>query len=603
MRPQRPPRMLTAATSAAVASIILLFVMVLALALPVLVRGLGAEGGTLFSWTWNVGQKQFGILPMMAGSLILAVLATACAWPLALGLCGLTLAGAAGGRARRGLMLTLNGLIRFMTAVPTVIYGFVAVFLLVPLMREILGRGSGLGLAGAGLVLTILILPTMVLIMEAGLKRRYEAVRLDAAALGFGGLATFWHWVLPRSGSALISALVLGFGRALGDTMISLMLAGNAPQTPAALSDSFRTLTAHMALVTANEAGGEAYNSLFAAGAILLAISCGVSLIARTLRRAPDAVDSEALSAASGLRRPRVFSWPADLAGRVGPKLLAVLGAMGGLICLITFAAIAGLLLYRSWGHLNLQLFFGDVSPLEAVSGRRPVWDGLWPACVGTLSLIGLTMLFVLPPGLGCGIYLAEYAGPGSRKYLGAIMDMAAGVPSIVMGLFGFTLIVLLRRFLPGANTCLLLAAFCLSLLVLPVLVSATKEAAAAVPGELRLSLAALGFAKWPIIKLAVLPMAGRGILGGIILALGRAAEDAAVIMLTGAVANAGFFKGLWAKFQALPFTIYYTAAQYQTQAELDRGFGAALILLIMSAALFAGARLIERSYSRRLGG
>ena len=593
--------MLTATTMMAVVSIILLFAMVLAFALPVFGRGLSTDGGTLFSWTWNTSQKQFGILSMVAGSLILAVSATACAWPLALGLCGLTISARASGRITWGLLATLSVLIRFMTAVPTVIYGFVAVFLLVPLMRTALGRGSGLGLASAGLVLTVLILPTMVLIMEAGLKKRYERVRLDSAALGFRGLATLWHWVLPQSGSALIAALVLGFGRALGDTMISLMLAGNAPQTPAALSDSFRTLTAHMALVTANEAGGEAYNSLFAAGAILLAISCGVSLAVRALRREqrPDGLKSEL----AGFQPSKGLGWLADLAGKTGPKFLAVSGSAGGLVCLIALSAIIGLLVYRSWGHLNLHLFFGDVSPLEAISGRRPVWDGIWPACVGTLSLVGLTMLLVLPPGLGCGIYLAEYAGPGQRKYLGAIMDMAAGVPSIVMGLFGFTLIVLLRRYLPGANTCLLLAAFCLSLLVLPVLVSATREAVTAVPGELRLSMTALGFSKGQTIRLAVLPTASRGILGGIILSLGRAAEDAAVIMLTGAVANAGFFKGLWSKFQALPFTIYYTAAQYQTQAELDRGFGAALILLIMSAILFAGAQWIERRYSRGLKG
>jgi len=593
--------MLTATTLLAVVSIVLLFVMVMAFALPVFSRGLSQDGGTLFSWTWNTGQKQYGILSMVAGSLILAVSATVCAWPLALGLCGLTISGQGGGRTSRWFLASLSALIRFMTAVPTVIYGFVAVFILVPLMRTALGRGSGLGLASAGLVLTVLILPTMVLIMEAGLKKRYERVWLDSAALGFGGLATFWHWVLPQSGSALISALVLGFGRALGDTMISLMLAGNAPQAPAALSDSFRTLTAHMALVTANEAGGDAYNSLFAAGAILLGISCGVSLAVRAIRRERRPDDPErgltSLPPSSGLLRLT------DLAGKTGPKLLMILGGAGGLICLFALAAILGLLVYRSWGHLNLQLFFGDVSPLEAVSGRRPVWDGIWPACVGTLSLVGLTMLFVLPPGLGCGIYLAEYAGPGQRKYLGALMDMAAGVPSIVMGLFGFTLIVMLRRFLPGANTCLLLAAFCLSLLVLPVLVSATREAVTAVPGELRLSMAALGFSKVQTIRLAVLPTASRGILGGIILSLGRAAEDAAVIMLTGAVANAGFFKGLWAKFQALPFTIYYTAAQYQTRAELDRGFGAALILLIMSAALFSGAQFIERRYSRGLKG
>lgn len=595
MRNSAPPLMLTAGTLVAVVSIILLFTMVLAFAVPVFSHGLSESGGTLFSWSWNAGQKQFGILPMIAGSFILALSATACAWPLSLGVCAFLLAGndsrGSGMRFRR----FLSGAIKFMTAVPTVIYGFVAIFLIVPLVRGFFDKGSGFGLLSSGLVLTLLIMPTMVLVMEAGLKDRFARIRLGAAALGFSGVQTFYHWVLPQSGSALVSALVLGFGRALGDTLISLMLAGNAPQVPSALTDSFRTLTAHMALVTANEASGAAYNSLFGAGAILLLMSCLVSLGVRVLAR-------EGRKAGAGGGRPGRKA-RLNAPDHFGPKLIKALGIFGSIIIVTGLTGITGFLVYRGLGTLGPELFFGHVEPWAAISGGRAVWDGIWPACLGTVSLVGLTLLLVLPPGLGCGIFLAEYAVPWQRKYLGTIMDMAAGVPSIVMGLFGFTLIVMLRRFFPEANTCLLLAAFCLSLLVLPALVTTTREAVAAVPADLRLSMAALGFSKAQTIRRAVLPAAGRGILGGVILALGRAAEDAAVIMLTGAVANAGFFKGLLAKFQALPFTIYYTAAQYQNQAELDRGFGAALILLFLSAALFCGAKLIERSYRKRLRG
>lgn len=588
-------------TLMAALSVILLFVMVLAFSVPVFYQGLGSGEGTLFSWTWNAGQKQFGILPMVTGSFILAIISTLCAWPLALGLCALTIAAGREYGTAFQLRRILGGLIRFMTAVPTVIYGFVAVFLLVPILRVALGRGSGMGLAAAGLVLTLLILPTMVLIMEAGLKDRFTRVRLDAAALGFSGFQTLCCWVLPRSASALVSALVLGFGRALGDTLISLMLAGNAPQTPTALSDSFRTLTAHMALVTANEAGGDAYNSLFAAGAILLFTSCTVSFAVRSLTRGKNTNPGPGQGSAKN--GTGFFFLPDNFWGTLAPRLLKILGVAGAVIAVTALAAIVGFLLYRGFYTLGLDLFFGGVNPWEAITGKRAVWDGIWPACVGTLSLVGLTLIFVLPPGLGCGIFLAEYASPKQRKWLGTVMDMAAGVPSIVMGLFGFTLIVVLRKFWPAANTCLFLAAFCLSLLVLPALVTMTREAVRAVPGSLRLSLAALGFSKGQTIVHGVLPSASRGILGGIILALGRAAEDAAVIMLTGVVANAGFFKGLWAKFQALPFTIYYTAAQYQNQAELDRGFGSALVLLMLSAFLFLGARLIERGYSRNLKG
>ena len=89
--------------------------------------------------------------------------------------------------------------------------------------------------------------------------------------------------MLPKARRNLTAAAVLGFGRAVGDTLIPLMLAGNATQVPGGLTESLRTLTAHMALVTANEVGGAAYNSLFVAGLILLLVNGGVSLALRRL--------------------------------------------------------------------------------------------------------------------------------------------------------------------------------------------------------------------------------------------------------------------------------------------------------------------------------
>lgn len=277
------------------------------------------------------------------------------------------------------------------------------------------------------------------------------------------------------------------------------------------------------------------------------------------------------------------------------------------IVTLLTMAVVGTLLvflLWRAFPALNSTLFFGSTPAWEAVLGLRPVWDGIWPACLGTLCLVALTVCLALFPGVGCGIYLAEYASPRQQRRLGCVVDMLAGTPSIVMGLFGFMLILLLRRsFWPEANTSLLLAACCLALLVLPMLIVTTREACHAMPENLRLTAAALGFTQGQRIRYVLLPAASRGIGGGIILALGRAAEDTAVILLTGVVANAGLPAGLGAKFEALPFAIYYTAAQYQSQDELTRGFGAAIVLLLLSAGLVLAARKVEQDYRRRCQG
>lgn len=285
-------------------------------------------------------------------------------------------------------------------------------------------------------------------------------------------------------------------------------------------------------------------------------------------------------------------------------RITAVSLKIFSFICIsVLWLAVSSLLAFLLWRGipaLNLSLLFGDTPPLLAVTGRLPVWEGLWPALVGTATLVFLTMLLALLPGICCGIYLAEFASGRAAERIRLIMDILAGTPSIVMGLFGFTLIVFLRRFFfPEANTSLLLAALCLALLVLPVLVTTSSEALLALPANLRLTCIALGFTRRMAVFHVLLPAAAPGLGGGVLLALARAAEDTAVIMLTGVVANAGLPAGLGAKFEALPFAIFYTSSQYQSQDELNRGFGAAIILLAASMLLAWLAAIVQRRMTR----
>ncbi|WP_058913379.1 PstC family ABC transporter permease [Entomohabitans teleogrylli] len=281
-----PGILLQLATGLTAGAIGLIFLMVLAFAWPVFFPSAAGADIGLFSWQWRPAAGLFGILPMIVGSVLLAISAVSIAWLLSLGISVwlLSAAGGATSRTRRWLQWLIAGLIRFMTSVPTVVYGFVAIFLLVPIVREAAG-GSGLNWLSASLTLSLLLVPTMVLVMEAGLRPRMEQISLSASALGFSRAQSVTYFVLPQGKRCLLTALALGFGRGIGDTLIALMLSGNWPQIPYHAADSLRTLTAHMALVTANEVGGAAYNSLFAAGAILLLINVCVSLGLRMLNR------------------------------------------------------------------------------------------------------------------------------------------------------------------------------------------------------------------------------------------------------------------------------------------------------------------------------
>ena len=262
---------------------------------------------------------------------------------------------------------------------------------------------------------------------------------------------------------------------------------------------------------------------------------------------------------------------------------------------------LLGYLFLRGAPTLGVGLIFGDTPPLDAIARGVPVFDGLWPACLGTLWLVFLSAAIAVPLGVAGGVHLAEYASGRTGRLAAFCVDLLAGVPSILMGLFGFALILLLRRsFWPQANTCLLLSALCLAVLVLPYLVSATRSCLEGLPAELRLTCASLGLSRGQTVFRVLLPAAAQGVLGGVILAIGRAAEDTAVILLTGVVVGAGTPAALTDKFEALPFTIYYLAAEHQSPQELDLAFGAALVLLGLTAALFGVARRLRAGMARR---
>ena len=239
----------------------------------------GADAGTVFGSVWRPDAQQYGIMPMICATLQLSLSALALGWCLSLG-CACFMNGLG---PRRAAVL-LGALIRFMTAIPTVVYGFVSVSLLVPLVRRCLG-GTGLCWLSAAAVLSLQILPSMTLVLDGALKNGTERTFLTCEALGLTVPQSLAWVVLPAAKRALGSAAMLGFGRAAGDTLIPVMLAGNAVQYARSPIDAMRTLTAHISLVASSEVTGQAYNSLYIAGGILLALSAAASLIIRRLKR------------------------------------------------------------------------------------------------------------------------------------------------------------------------------------------------------------------------------------------------------------------------------------------------------------------------------
>lgn len=257
-------------------------------------------------------------------------------------------------------------------------------------------------------------------------------------------------------------------------------------------------------------------------------------------------------------------------------------------------AALLAVLIKRSAPVMDLALLFGDTPPLAALTLGAPVFDGLFPAICGTFCLVLLAVSLALPCGICAGIHLAIFASPRMRRIIGLSVDLLSGVPSILVGLFGFTVILAIHRIFPSARTGLLPAAASLACLVLPYIVRSTSRALRDLPPTLRKTAPALGANRVQNLRHVLLPAALPGMTSGLFLAIGRCAEDTAVILLTGAVAAFGLPGDLFSPFEALPFFIYTTAAEYTSEQELSMGFAAALMLLVICSLLFAAAAWIR---------
>ena len=240
---------------------IAVFLMMLYFGWPLLADG---QFFTLLAGEWNPANGLFGIYPMVVGSISIAFLALFFSLPVSLGTAFVATVLAPPPVRRFAL-----GMIRFMAGIPTVIYGFVAVFMLVPFMREQITGGSGLNILTAAIVLAVLIAPTMIVFFVSGLKNVKPEYCLAVDALGARPVQKLIFLLIPQAWPSIVSGIIMGLGRAMGDTLISLMLAGNSIAIPASVSDSGRSLTAHIALVIAADFSSMEFKSIFACGLAL----------------------------------------------------------------------------------------------------------------------------------------------------------------------------------------------------------------------------------------------------------------------------------------------------------------------------------------------
>ncbi len=242
------------------------------------------------------------------------------------------------------------------------------------------------------------------------------------------------------------------------------------------------------------------------------------------------------------------------------------------LLIVVPVGLIVGIIIKKGLPAINWQ-FLTDMP-------RHGMRDGgIFPAIVGTLYLVSGAILFALPIGLAAAVYLSEYSKDNilTRMIKLAIVNLA-GVPSVVYGLFGLSIFVVFFRL--GAS--ILAGSLTLGIMILPIIITTSREALESVPQTFREVSLSLGASKWQTVRHIVLPNALSGVLTGTILGLGRAAGETAPILFT----VAAFYlprlpRSVFDQVMALPYHLYVISTQVPNVEEKIR-YGTALVLLVM---------------------
>ena len=250
---------------------------------------------------------------------------------------------------------------------------------------------------------------------------------------------------------------------------------------------------------------------------------------------------------------------------------------------------IIGYIFYRGLGNITWPL-------LSQQTSYRDDTIGILPNILNTLYIIVVSMVIVLPLGVGAAIYLTEYA---KNRKLVAVIEFAtetlSGIPSILFGLVGMLVFVQFFDFKTG----ILAGGLTLVLMILPTIVRTTQESLKTVPDSYREGALGLGAGKWHMVRTVVLPNAVDGIVTGCILAVGRIVGESAALLFTagfGLVLN-GFFTSLHSSSATLTVALYVYASE---RGEMDVAFAIAAILMVLTfllngAAAWAGSKLKQK--------
>lgn len=529
--------------------------------------------------------------------------------------------------------------VNLLAGIPSVVYGFFGIMFLLPLLANF-APNNGSGLLATSLILGIMIMPTVVSLSKTSLEAVPRAYYEGALALGSTHSQAVFGTVTKAAKSGVTASLVLGIGRALGETMAVVMVAGNSVSYPDSLFNSFRVLTANI-VMEMGYAGEVQQGALVATGVILLVFVLIVNLIFGAISKktiksavnktglfsrifkkddeksgvknsvasgvaskitsgvATDEKGGEKNDAKSGVtKRNIVFEKIGDFFSSLKYKMKTASVGAGvsvgaGIFAGITLLLIIGFVLVKGAPTLftNPHLLFGKY---EFNSEKITIL----PSIATTLMTVALSLLVAVPIGICTAIFLNEYAKKNNVfiKIIRGAIDLLNGVPSIVYGLFGMITFVALIK---GRST-IMAGSLTVGIMLLPTIVRSTEESLKSVQDSLREGSFALGAGKMRTIFKIVLPSALPGILSAIILSMGRVISESAPFIYTmGSVISAmptGYFDS----------NATLAVALYRLSGEgwyVNEAYATAVVLIVLVLALNFLAELIAGKLNKKLQG
>ena len=555
----------------------------------------------LFSSKWNpmafTGTASFGIFHFLMGSIFVSFLALLFSTLLSLG-CSIFFAFYFWERGRR----ILYPLLDLLSGIPSVVYGFIGLTVGKPLFLK-MGVSTGSCVLLAAVLLSILIFPFMVDSITDSMVKLKAKYFLEARALGLSPAYIILRLILPSSLRSIFMAFLLGSGRALGETMAVMMVVGNANLFPKLLSKG-ETIASLIALEMGSaEYHSLHYHALFASGLVLLLLVALIHLLVkmgerpRTLKftsraGSPDPITSKFTSRTANpepitSKSPSVHS--SENREEATPHLLAtgkrvqasrsfsavLLFLYSFLSFLLIFSALLFFFLYIFYkGYKVISPSFLLDTPKGMVLGEE---GGIFPAITGSLAFSLTALVLSGLPSLFTALFMVFYAKEGRKKEsLHFFIHLLSGVPSIVLGLFSYSLFVYQLKL----GRSVLSGAIALAIMIFPFMEIRMEKIFEEVPKSYLHSSESLGCSKGYTLRKLVLPYTLPELLSTMLLAFCFALGATPPILFTGGVAFAKSPTSLLSPAMALPLHLYLLLVQ--GGSSLSRAYGTALVMLFL---------------------